>query len=640
MAILNAVSVALNTSAAPRKWLTAAKGTTLNGTSGADALSAPNGQATLSGGGGDDTYVIWDASSRIIELANGGIDTVQSYASAFALPDFVENLQLMWTGSAGRGNALHNIITAGDGSQTLDGGAGNDVLTGGTGANTFIARRGNGSDVITDFQAGIDKILLQDAALYSFGAVQAALTQLGTDTVLSLGGGERLVLRNVKASLLSAQDFMLPADPTHAGMRVTFAEEFNSLSASATGIGTTWKTTFKINDQLRTLSTNKEAEYYSDASVGVNPFSISQGILDITAAPGSNPLGLAYTSGLLTTARSFAQQYGYFEVRAQLPAGQGFWPAFWLLPADGGWPPEIDIFEMLGKDPTTAYFSLHTTTGPTTTKSMSLLPDLSKGFHTFGLDWQADRIRWYVDGNEVAEAATPADMQKPMYMLLNLAVGDAGSWPGKYDPSLPTGHMLVDYVRVWQAGTIAPPPSVTTVTGPGDVTAAGGTYTLRPDGLSDLYDFTKARAAIHLDAATMSAKPVHTVWGSALGDEVRAGAGTLNFSAGAGDDTFFFGRGTSRVQGGGGNDTFVLTKGAIAAGDQIIDFHRSLPGGGEHDLLRLDGFSSAAHLDYRAGTKMQSYVVVDGTYVSPVITIQIANAAGTLTQADYLFNRG
>src|SRR3954468_9339920 len=98
LAILNAVSVALYTSAAPKTWLTAAKGTTLNGTSGADVLSAPNGQATLIGGGGDDTYVIWDASNRIVELANGGIDTVQSYASAYPLADFGENLQLMRTG--------------------------------------------------------------------------------------------------------------------------------------------------------------------------------------------------------------------------------------------------------------------------------------------------------------------------------------------------------------------------------------------------------------------------------------------------------------------------------------------------------------------------------------------------------------
>ncbi|MEN0075490.1 MAG: family 16 glycosylhydrolase [Paracraurococcus sp.] len=639
--MLNALAIDLKTSATPKTWLTAAAKTTVNGTAGAEAFSAPNGQATLAGGAGDDTYTVWHDTVRILETAGGGIDTLQSYANAILLPDFVENLQLMWSNTAGRGNALDNIIAGGTGSQTLDGGAGNDILTGGADADAFIIARGNGTDLITDFQAGIDKILLQGYALYNFASVQAGLRQSGADTILSLGDGESLVLRNTLASSLTAGDFRLPVNPAHPGMRLTFADEFNSLSASATGGGTTWKTSLKIFDQLRTLTTNHEAQYYSDSSVGVNPFSVSNGILDITAAPGGNPLNLAYTSGLLSSAQSFAQQYGYFEVRAQLPAGQGFWPAFWLLPADGGWPPEIDIFEVLGNDPTTAYFSLHSTVaGGGGTNKVSLLPDLSSGFHTYGLDWAADTIRWYVDGNLVAQAATPADMHRPMYMLLNLAVGDTGSWPGKYDASLPTGHMLVDYVHVWQTGTAAPAakaPAVSIVTGPDGVAALGGAYTLRPDG-SDLYDFSKARAGVTLDAATMSTKATHTVTGSIFADEVHAGAGPLNATLGAGDDVFFFGKGLSRVGGGAGNDTFVLTKGSIVANDHIIDFHRALPTDSEHDMLRFEGFSAAAHLDFKSSSgALQYYVVVDGATTSPVIAVQLAGSTGKLTAQDYVF---
>ncbi|RAI56243.1 hypothetical protein DOO78_21750 [Roseicella frigidaeris] len=546
----------------------------------------------------------------------------------------------MWGGTAGKGNALDNIIAGGAGSQTLDGGAGNDILTGGADADCFIVTKGNGTDLITDFQAGIDRIQLQGYAFYDFAGVQAALRQSGADTILTLGGGESLLLRNTTASSLTARDFALPVNPAHPGMRLTFADEFNSLSASATGVGTTWKTTLKIIDQQRTLASNNEAQYYSDSSVGVNPFAVGGGVLDITAAPGSNPLNLAYTSGLLSSAHSFAQQYGYFEIKAQLPAGQGFWPAFWLLPADGSWPPEIDIFEMLGNDPTTAYFSLHSTaSGASGTNKASLLPDLSAGFHTYGLDWEADTIRWYVDGNLVAQAATPADMHKPMYMLLNLAVGDAGSWAGKYDASLPTGHMLVDYVHVWQTGTVAPAPApvVTTATGPDSAAALGGVYTLKADG-SDLYDFTKARAGISLDAATMSTKATHTVWGSSFDDVVHAGAGPLNATLGAGNDTFAFGSGTSRVAGGAGSDVFVLTKGAIAAGDQIIDFQRAGAANGDHDLLRLEGFSAAAHLDYKGSSgALQYYVVVDGATTSPVLTLQLSGSTGTLGAQDYVF---
>lgn len=637
--MLNALSVDLKTSASSKAWYsTTTKGSVLIGSSGADYLGSGGGQSTLIGGDGDDIYWVWHTDNTLVERPGGGIDTLMSYASAILLPDQIENLTMLWANTAGRGNALDNIVTGGAGAQTLDGGAGNDVLVGGAGADTFVVRKGNGSDVIADFAPGTDRVRLEDYALHSFDAVKAAMRQSGADVTLDLGGGEVLVFRNTQVAAFTRQDFLLPTDPAHPGMRLAFSEEFNSFSASASGIGTTWKTTYKINDQLRTLSSNKEAEYYSDASVGVNPFSLQGGVLAITAAPGSNPLNLAYNSGLITTAKSFAQQYGYFEVRAQLPAGQGFWPAFWLLPASGGWPPEIDIFEVLGKDPTTAYFSLGSTTGSSGTNTVRMLPDLSVGFHTFGLDWQADRIKWYVDGNEVAEAATPADMHQPMYMLLNLAVGDAGSWPGQYDAGMPTGRMLIDHVRVWQNTAPPPPPKLAGIAGLADVAAAGGRYTLQPDGTSDLFDLTKAKTGIMLDATGLSARIVHTVWGSGFADVVRAGAGTLNFSAGTGDDSFAFGTGTSRVMGGAGNDTFIFTKGAIAAGDHIIDFHRSLPGGGEHDLLRFEGFSAAAHLDFKSGAgALKIYQVVDGAYVSPAIAIQMADGTGQLSKADYVF---
>lgn len=72
---------------------------------------------------------------------------------------------------------------------------------------------------------------------------------------------------------------------------------------------------------------------------------------------------LAYRSGLITTQNLFTQRHGYFEMRAKLPAGRGLWPAFWLLPAGGGWPPEIDVMEVLGHEPDTLHTSVHWTQG-------------------------------------------------------------------------------------------------------------------------------------------------------------------------------------------------------------------------------------------------------------------------------------
>ena len=630
MIFYNAFGVALSTSASPTRWFSSSNSNVLlSGTAGNDAVSDSGSYATLIGGAGDDTYCVWNNTHTITEYGGGGIDTLQSYAARILLPDQVENLQLMWTNEAGTGNALDNIITGGDGAQTLDGGAGNDVLAGGAGADRFVLTAGQGSDVILDFQSGIDQIRLQGYGLYDLAAVRAAMTQCGADTMLALGNGENLVLRNTQVTGFVEADFQLQVDPSHAGMHLSFAEEFNSFSASASGIGTVWKTSLGINKQDRTLATNKEAEYYSDSSVGVDPFTLSDGVLDIAATAGSNPLNLPYNSGVITTAKSFAQQYGHFEARMDLPAGRGFWPAFWLLPANGSWPPEIDILEAFGQDPTTAYASLHSTTAGNTTVAVRSQPDLTAGFHTYAVDWRADTITWLIDGFEVAEMATPTDMHQPMYMLLNLAVGGAGSWPGAYDPAKPTGHLLVDYVRVWQYGDGV-------VRGPGDVAGLGGTYTLKADGVSDLYDFGQSRVPLVMDAAGLSLAGTHTVWGGQGGSDVRGGPGTVNFAGAGGVDSFTFGQGTSRVIGGAGNDAFTLVMGRIAAGDQIIDFHLDLADGTEHDLLRLQGFSSLAHVDFvSASGQSQTYRVVDGGYVSPLIGIVVVNGAGHLSASDY-----
>src|SRR5258708_25793122 len=81
-------------------------------------------------------------------------------------------------------------------------------------------------------------------------------------------------------------------------------------------------------------------------------------MLRLTAQPQSGQ-DRPYTSGIITTKDKFTQEYGYFEMRARVPHGQGLWPAFWLLHS-GPLPwTEIDIFEILGKDTTTMYMSNH-----------------------------------------------------------------------------------------------------------------------------------------------------------------------------------------------------------------------------------------------------------------------------------------
>jgi beta-glucanase (GH16 family) len=258
------------------------------------------------------------------------------------------------------------------------------------------------------------------------------------------------------------------------GRTLTFNEDFDRLSFRQDGAGVwTSRYWYASPDDVgsRTLPSNNERQLYVDPGfrgraskpLGLNPFKISQGILTITAtrtpeAIKSQVYDFGYLSGLLTTKDSYNQKFGYFEIRARLPKGKGLWPAFWLLPADGSWPPEIDVMEALGHEPTRSHHSLHWTQDGKKTHwtKASDQSDLTDGFHTFGVDWTEANMRWYVDRKLVAQTQTPKPINKPMYLLVNLAVG--GYWPGDPDATtaFPAG-LQIDYIRAYSPRPAAQP---------------------------------------------------------------------------------------------------------------------------------------------------------------------------------------
>jgi Glycosyl hydrolases family 16 len=287
-------------------------------------------------------------------------------------------------GAAARGNHLDNLIAGGAGRQTFFGGGGHDVLEGGADTDIFVVSGGDhGNVVVNDFQCGVDRIRLDGTAFTDFA--QNSMTQAGSDVVVDLGDGQTLTLRGHQTTDFSAADFWTAIDLSH--FQLAFADEFNSFDWSPDG-SHGWRTTLDWGN--RTLPANHEAQYYSDSSVGVDPFHLHDGVLDITATAGSNPLGLPYNSGVITTQGSFSQLYGYFEMRAELPSGAGLWPTFWLLPANHSWPPELDVFEVLGSDPKTAVATVHSaaTGAHTAIASAVATGDLSESFHTFGVNWR------------------------------------------------------------------------------------------------------------------------------------------------------------------------------------------------------------------------------------------------------------
>lgn len=230
------------------------------------------------------------------------------------------------------------------------------------------------------------------------------------------------------------------------GWRLVWSDEFSGTSVNSS----------RWNFENVAWPYNGELQYYSQQNA-----TAQSGVLNIRAE--RRTVGNRnYVSARINTDNKFEQQYGRFEARMKVPYGQGFWPAFWLLPATNAWPPEIDIMEILGHQTSTVYMTQH---WGTVDNVMSYGgnwtgPDFSAGFHRFAVEWSPSRVDWFVDG--VLRFTTTSNFpHEPMYVVLNLAVG--GFWPGNPTPSTVFPQsLLVDWVRVYQREAVLANPSFET----------------------------------------------------------------------------------------------------------------------------------------------------------------------------------
>jgi len=226
------------------------------------------------------------------------------------------------------------------------------------------------------------------------------------------------------------------------------------------------------SDFKRKTAWNGEQQIYVDpryggrstTPLGLNPFSVRDGILSIVASrtpPTLKPVlfNNEYTSGILTTQSKFSQKYGYFEIRSKIPIGIGVWPAFWMLADDGGWPPEIDVMEGRGQRPGDLVMTTHwriPATGRVESCGFDFQrADAATAFHDYGVLWQRDRIIYFIDRQPVSEIKVPVGFEDPMYMIVNLAMG-AKDFPGVgfIDGESPdTVAFEIDRISVYQIDT-------------------------------------------------------------------------------------------------------------------------------------------------------------------------------------------
>jgi beta-glucanase (GH16 family) len=276
------------------------------------------------------------------------------------------------------------------------------------------------------------------------------------------------------ASSITSQSFA----PNIPSGTLVWSDEFsNSTTANAQPNPLVW-----TYDTGNSGFGNNELEDYCAWGSNASPCSAASpsayvgtdGYLHIVAqqtTPGAYTSG-AFTSARLKTQGLFSFQYGRFEVRAQVPEAQGFWPAGWLMGnniATVQWPAcgEMDVLERIdaAKTPDWNEGSVHGTgfTGDAGLGTVFNFPagQTAAGWHTYGMIWSPGSVAYYVDDpthpyvtyttsslTGLAGAVWPFDGGQANFIILNLAVG--GDWPGSPNATTPfPSQMLVDYVRVY-----------------------------------------------------------------------------------------------------------------------------------------------------------------------------------------------
>jgi beta-glucanase (GH16 family) len=207
---------------------------------------------------------------------------------------------------------------------------------------------------------------------------------------------------------------------------------------------------------------NDELQWYLPDSA-----ELAGGKLRITARRESAN-GYNYTSARINTRDRFAFRYGRIEASMKMPAGQGIWPAFWLLAQDspyGRWAAsgEIDIVEAINLDGTggnrifgTIHYGGEFPANLSTSARYSPSTDVTAEFHTYAVEWDPTEIRWYVNDTLYAvqnawsstAAPFPAPFDQYFYIIFNVAVGGRFPGPPSGATQLPV-TMEVDWVRVY-----------------------------------------------------------------------------------------------------------------------------------------------------------------------------------------------
>ena len=272
--------------------------------------------------------------------------------------------------------------------------------------------------------------------------------------------GEEVTLKAVITYQTETKDQEQDTDLSYEGYKLKWEDQFEGNSLNREDWNVELHDPGWVNNELQSYVDSPKNIYIKDGSLVLKP-------VETVNEDGS----VSYTSGRVNTQNKHDFKYGLFEARVKVPEGQGFLPAFWMMPTNenlyGQWPRcgEIDIMEVLGNDTDTSYGTIHYGNPHSESQGSYTLEEgtFSDEYHVFDVEWEPGKISWYVDGKLIhtednwysategqGEITYPAPFDQPFYIILNLAVG--GNWPGNPDETtdIENAAYYIDYVKVYQ----------------------------------------------------------------------------------------------------------------------------------------------------------------------------------------------
>lgn len=229
------------------------------------------------------------------------------------------------------------------------------------------------------------------------------------------------------------------------------------------------------NGSLDTSKWSTRMPHWGDAPE-LDNWTIEDGKLKIWTPKQDNGKFL-FENRAMVTHEKFNQLYGWFEMEAKLPPGQGMWPSFWLYGIYGTDRPEIDIMESHGGvdewwgDPNPIDYGAtvwlgqldgnHERVGMVRPTHYGITPgDLTTGFHKYGALWEPDGITFFFDGQQFGDKIYTSRMNRELWIIIGLGTGVPGTYNAPTSRTPTDSRFEINYVRAW-----ALPGGVTTVNG-------------------------------------------------------------------------------------------------------------------------------------------------------------------------------